>query len=61
MAVERRTIWLGAGLVVAIAALLVARSMDNSPLPVPGRRTTPPARSTLAARRTTARPRARPR
>jgi hypothetical protein len=46
MAVERRTIWLGTGLVVALAALLFARSMDNSPLPVPGRRTTPPARST---------------
>lgn len=44
MAAERRTIWLGVGLVVAISALLIAKSMSD-PQAVAGRRNAP-ARAT---------------
>jgi hypothetical protein len=45
MAVERRTLWLGASLVVSIVALAVVRSMDNPQSPGPARRNPPPARA----------------
>lgn len=46
MPAKRRTIWLGLGLVVAIAALGLVRAMDAPPSPgaAAGRRTTPAAR-----------------
>ena len=46
MAANRRTLWLGLGVVVAIVALVLARSMDSRQATVPAstRRTTPPAR-----------------
>ena len=50
MAAERRTIWLGVGLVVAISALLIAKSMSD-PQAVAGRRNAPKvARSHLIDR-----------
>ena len=46
MAAKPRTIWLGLGLMAAIAALVIVRAMDSPPSPVAaGRRTTPAART----------------
>jgi hypothetical protein len=46
MAGERRTVWLGAALVVALVALVGVRSMDQSAGPVAGERRSPPPRPT---------------
>jgi hypothetical protein len=45
VAVERRTVWLGASLIVSMVALVVVRSMDNPPSPIAARRNPPAARS----------------
>src|SRR5262245_8427430 len=49
MAVKRRTLGLGAVLIVAIVALVVVRSMDNPSSPVTARRNPPAARANARA------------
>jgi hypothetical protein len=50
MAVDRRLLWVGATLVVAVVAVMVVRSWTEGPRPAAApRRTTPPGRTAAAA------------